>query len=101
MLLLILHCLSFNVTNSFCAFDPVIALIRCEGEVASLEQRDQAAEDALASQVKAGTDIAECTNTEPCEPLRKLENTSHNTEPNEGQNKVSLETWQDAEHMVR
>ncbi|MCI4381893.1 hypothetical protein PGIGA_G00257340, partial [Pangasianodon gigas] len=69
-------------------------------EVASLEQRAQAAEEALASHVKAGINITECTDTEPCEPLQNLQNTKQITEPNRGQSKVSLKAWPDAEHMV-
>lgn len=94
-----LHCLSFNITNIFCVFDSVIGLIRCESEVASLEQRGQAAEEALASQVKAGINMPECTDSEPCEPLQNLPNTNQSTEPNKGRSKVSLEAWLDAEHM--
>ncbi|XP_053496879.1 putative ATP-dependent RNA helicase TDRD12 [Ictalurus furcatus] len=71
----------------------------CESEVASLEQRGQAAEEALASQVKAGINMPECTDSEPCEPLQNLPNTNQSTDPNKGQSKVSLEAWLDAEHM--
>ncbi|XP_017340230.2 putative ATP-dependent RNA helicase TDRD12 [Ictalurus punctatus] len=71
----------------------------CESEVASLEQRGQAAEEALASQVKAGINMPECTDSEPCEPLQNLPNTNQSTEPNKGRSKVSLEAWLDAEHM--
>ncbi|XP_034163027.2 putative ATP-dependent RNA helicase TDRD12 isoform X1 [Pangasianodon hypophthalmus] len=75
----------------------------CESEVASLEQRAQAAEEALASQVKAGINISERTDTEPCdpcEPLQNLQNIKQITEPNRRQSEVSLEAWPDAEHMV-
>ncbi|MCJ8736009.1 hypothetical protein PDJAM_G00254050 [Pangasius djambal] len=64
----------------------------CEREVASLEQRVQAAEEALASQVKAGMSIAECTDTEPCEILQKLQNTKQITEPNRGQNDCKVKS---------
>lgn len=93
--------LSFNNTNSFCVPDSVIGLIRCESEMASLEQRVQAAEEPLASQVKSGISIAVCTDTEPCKSLQSLPNTNQITDPNGGKNKVSLEAWLDADHMDR
>lgn len=100
MLLRSLH-LSFNNTNSFCVLDSVICLIRCESETASLEQKVQAAEEPLASQVKAGLNIVVCTDTEPCKPLQNLPDTNQITDPNGGKNNVSLEALIDPEHMDR
>lgn len=93
--------LNLYITNSLCILDSVIGLIRCESKVASLEQRVQAAEEALAIEVKAGIVVAECTDIERCEPSQNLQNANQITKPNREQSTASLEAWLDTEDMVR
>ncbi|KAF7702010.1 hypothetical protein HF521_001293 [Silurus meridionalis] len=70
----------------------------CESEVVTLEQRVQVqSAEAHTSQMKNGINISEHSDTKP---LQNPENTNHITEPNGRQNKDSLETCLDAEHMV-
>lgn len=81
-------------------FLTVIGLTRYESKEASLEPRVQAAEETLASQVSAGTNPAEYTNTDPCESLQNIRNTNQANEPDRVQSKVS-KPWLDTEHMIR
>lgn len=67
----------------------------------SLEQRIHAVGEVLARQVKAGMQIAESTDTEPCKPLQNFQNTNQVTESNRGQSQISVEGRNDAEHLVR